>query len=142
MNLLQFHTYQEQTFDSFARKLIKNEGRNARRDIARRSQREVALSQLMQGELAQIATRDHYNFDNATFSVQGDVVTVKDMLLGYAIALLPPQRREVILLSYFLELTDPQIAELLHTEPNTIRYRKHATLRRLRKILEDMDYEK
>ena len=142
MTRAQFNAYQEQTFDSYIRKLIKNEGRNARRDIARRARREIALSQLMQSELTQVATRDCYNFESITFSVQGDTVTVNDVLLGRAIASLSPQRREVILLSYFMDRNDPQIAKLLHTETNTIRYRKRSTLRRLKEILEAMDYEK
>lgn len=66
----------------------------------------------------------------------------KDMLLGQAIASLPPMRREVILLSYFLGKNDPQIAKLLNLTPNTIRYRRQTTLQRLKEILEVLADEK
>ena len=50
MTLEQFHTYQEQTFDSFLSKLVKNESKNAKKEISRRAEREISMSQLMQGE--------------------------------------------------------------------------------------------
>jgi DNA-directed RNA polymerase specialized sigma24 family protein len=62
--------------------------------------------------------------------------------LGQAIAALPPQRRDVILLSYFMGQNDPQIGTLLHLEPQTIRYRRQTALQRLKEILENLDYEK
>jgi RNA polymerase sigma factor (sigma-70 family) len=138
----EFQTYQEQTFDSYINKLIKNESKDAKKAIARRSEREISLSQLMQDELAQIATTDTYDLENATFHVKGDSVIVHDVLLGQAIAALPPQRRDVILLSYFMGQNDPQIGTLLHLEPQTIRYRRQTALQRLKEILENLDYEK
>lgn len=138
----QFYTYQEQTFDSFMNKLIKNEGKDARKEIARRAEHEISISQLMEKEVALIAVTDTYDLGKMTFHVRNDDVTVNDVLLGQAIASLPPNRREVILLSYFLGKNDPQIGELLHLAPNTIRYRRQTTLERLKKILEALGHEK
>ena len=142
MTLLQFHTYKEQAFDSYISKVIKNEGKDAKKEIARRAQHEVAISQLFQSELAQIATSDKYEIDNMTFSVGNDTVTISDFLLGKAIAALPPQRREVILQSYFLNRNDVQIASLMHLETDTINKRRHTSLRRLKELLEALDYER
>lgn len=143
MTLSQFYTYKEQAFDSYISKLIKNEGKDAKKEIARRAQHEVAISQLFQSELAQIATSDKYEIDNMTFSViGGDTVIISDFLLGKAIAALPPQRREVILQSYFLNKNDVQIASLMHLETDTVNKRRHATLRRLKELLEALDYER
>ena len=77
-----------------------------------------------------------------TFYVRNNAITVHDMLLGQAIAALPPYRREVILLAYFMNKNDPQIGELLSVTPNTIRYRRKTSLEKLKRILEMMDYEK
>ena len=142
MTLSQFHTYKEQAFDSYISKVIKNEGKDAKKEIARRAQHEVALSQLLQSELAQIATSDKYEIDNMTFSVGNDTVTISDLLLGKALAALPPQRREVILLSYFMDKNDVQIGSLMHLETDTVNKRRHATLRRLKELLEALDYER
>ena len=142
MKLEAFYTYQEQTFDSFMAKVIKNEGKDAKKEIARRADHEISVSQLMERELAQIAAADTYDLDKMTFYVRNNAITVHDMLLGQAIAALPPYRREVILLAYFMNKNDPQIGELLNVTPNTIRYRRKTSLEKLKRILEMMDYEK
>lgn len=74
--------------------------------------------------------------------INDETVTIENMLLGQAIASLPPMRREVILLSYFLGKNDPQIAKQLNLTPNAIRYRRQTTLQRLKKILEVLADEK
>ena len=142
MKLEDFYTYQEQTFDSFMATVIKNEGKDAKKEIARRADHEISVSQLMERELAQIAAADTYDLDKMTFYVRNNAITVHDMLLGQAIAALPPYRREVILLAYFMNKNDPQIGELLSVTPNTIRYRRKTSLEKLKQILEMMDYEK
>ena len=142
MKLEAFYTYQEQTFDSFMATVIKNEGKDAKKEIARRADHEISVSQLMERELAQIAAADTYDLDKMTFYVRNNAITVHDMLLGQAIAALPPYRREVILLAYFMNKNDPQIGELLNVTPNTIRYRRKTSLEKLKRILEMMDYEK
>jgi len=142
MTLQQFYTYQEQTFDSYMGRLITNEGKDARRAISRRAKKEIAISQLSEREIANLAAPDTYEIGEMTFKVRADTVTVKDVLLGQAIAALPPARREVILLSYFLEKNDPQIGTLLNLTPNAIRYRRQTTLRLLKEILEAYKNEK
>lgn len=142
MTLEQFYTYQEQTFDSYVAIVIKNESKDAKKAITRRTEREISLSQLMQEELAQITATDEYNLESMTFFVAGDTVTIHDMLLGQALASLTPQRREVILLSYFLKKNDPQIAAILNLGKDAVFFRRKSTLQRLKDILEDLNYER
>lgn len=144
MTLQQFHTYQEQTFDSYMNKLIKNEGKDAKKEISRRAKREIPMSQLSKSEYAHIAVTDTYDLNHMdmTFSVKGDTVIIKDAFLGQALAALPPNRREVILLSYFMAKSDPQIAALLNLTSNAIRYRKMTALQRLREIMEALQNER
>lgn len=142
MTLEQFYTYQEQTFDSFLYKLIKNESKNAKKEISRRAEHEISISQLMQDELSHISITDAHDIDKMTFYVRGNEITVNDILLGQAIAVLPPNRREVILLAYFMGKNDPQIGALLNLTPNAIRYRRKKSLQRLKDILEALANEK
>lgn len=142
MTIEQFHTYQEQTFDSYITRLVKNEGKNGRKEVARRAKKEIAMSQLLDSELARLSVTDTYNVEGMTFSINDETVTIENMLLGQAIASLPPMRREVILLSYFLGKNDPQIAKQLNLTPNAIRYRRQTTLQRLKEILEVLADEK
>ncbi len=41
MTQAEFQRYQEQTFDSYVKRLIRNEGRNAKKELSRRGEREV-----------------------------------------------------------------------------------------------------
>lgn len=140
MTLEQFYTYQEQIFDSFIKKVIANEGKDARKEIARHAEHEISMTQLTEKEIAGLAIMDSYDFDKVTFHIKDDTVTINDILLGQAIAALPPRRREVILLSYFMGKNDPQIGELLNLHPNTIRYRRQTTLEKLKQILEGLEH--
>ena len=142
MTLEQFYTYQEQTFDSYIATVIKNESKDAKKEIARRAEREITLSQLTKDELAMIAEEDNYNIESITFLVDGVTITIQDMLLGEAIASLPPQRREVILLSYFMGKKDPEIAKHLNIGEDAVFFRRSSTIQLLKKILAGMNYER
>lgn len=142
MTLAQFYTYQEQTFDSFMGTLIKNEGKDARKEIARRAEHEISMSQLGKTALTPISVIDTYNLDSIPLCVRGQVVIVKDSLLGRAIASLAPKYRDVILLAYFIGKNDSQIGVILDLAPNTIRYRRQTSLQRLKDILEVLGYAK
>ncbi len=52
---------------------------------------------------------------------------------------IPPQDREVLLLSYVAELTSPEIGEMLNLSAGTVRVRIHRALRRLSDELGDHD---
>lgn len=141
MTIEQFHTYQEQTFDSFIITLIKNETKDALKELARRTEREISMSQLLTSELARIAVTDNYNVGQMTFTAGDETFTIKDAFLGMAIASLPPKLREILLLSYFVGKNDPQIAALLNLTPRTIRYRKRKTLQKLKEMMEALENE-
>lgn len=139
MTLEQFHKYQEQTFDSFTKTTIRNESANAHNEIASRMEKEVSFSCLPHDDLQSFQTVDIYRPYRKTYHVRGNVVHVYDPTLGELLQHISPQRREVILLCYFLGLTDSEIGRLLHIDHKTVNYRRSAALQRLREFLEEMD---
>ena len=66
---------------------------------------------------------------------------ITDWALGQVLRSLPPQKRDVILLSYFLDQSDSQIAKLLKMSFRTVCYRRGAALERLKLLLEGLEYE-
>ena len=52
-----------------------------------------------------------------------------------AIANLPDEKRDIILLSYFLELSDNEIAKLLNMVRSSVAYRRANTLKLLKKLM-------
>lgn len=82
MTTQEFTTYQEQTFDSYAKRLIHNEGADARKELARRAKREVQLSALSSVELSALARENGYSLEEVTLFVRGNEVNVFNAVLG------------------------------------------------------------
>ena len=138
MTIKQFQTYQEQTFDSFCKTVIRNESIDARRELAALSQHEIQLSALSPSESASLYVMDTYHPYCRTYYVCGKTVNVYDQSLGEALQFIPPWRRDIILLYYFLGYTDTEIAVLLGLSNSTVNYRRMSALRSLKDLLEGM----
>ena len=137
----QFYTYQEQTFDSFVKTVIKNKSIDIIREYARQAAREIPLSDVSPSELFdQAAIIDTYHLYSRAFSVQNCIVRVHDPVIGELLQYLTPQRREVILLYYFLDLNDTEISRLLKIDNTTVKYRRSTALKRLKEMMEEQKY--
>lgn len=97
----------------------------------------VSLDTLTEEQLARFSIFDEYSSDYYNFSTNEDDIFVKDFLVAQAIASLSEQKRDIILLSYFLHLTNAAIADLMHLSESTIHYHKANALNELRIYLEE-----
>lgn len=122
-------------FGGFCVKVLKNEARYIQREYARRREQEKSLDELTANELEQTASKDRYFNDEHVFEVMGIPVVVTGNLLADAIAQLPEEKRNVILLSYFLGMSDREISERMNVVRQTISKRRLVTLKELRKYL-------
>lgn len=114
-------------YDTLAKKTLKGEARSYLRVIARRAAREVVFSDLGANDLNQLFSLDEYAVEYLSFQVSGFDIIVKDELLGAALAALPQRKRDIVLLSYYLDMSDEEIAALLNVVRSTIfRHRKNA----------------
>ena len=114
-------------YDALAKKVLKGEARSCYRELSKRAAHEVNFSEMSEAELAQLYTLDEYESDYYRFEVSGYDVLVKNELLGEALQALPEKKRDIILLSYFLEMSDEEIGGLLNVVRSTIfRHRKTA----------------
>ena len=141
MTQSEFKTYKEQTFDSFVKTVIRNESASLFRTLSRKNNRELNFSALSDETILSFQTIDSYHPETTTFHIRGDYVTITDWALAQALKGLHPQKREVILLSYFLGHSDPQIGKLLHLSPTTIHYRRRSGLAYLKYCMEALDRE-
>ena len=136
----QYNEYLEKSFDAFCRRVIRNEAINAHKQLAVRAEKEIPLSALSYGELSTLFYEDTYRLYRKTYYVRGQSVHVCDPHLGEVLQFLSPQRREVILLTYFLDYSDADIARLLRISSPAVSNRKHAALKKLRELLEEIDH--
>lgn len=142
MTMEEFYLYQEQIFDSFSKHTIKNLSSTIHSKLDKRAEQETALSALPLAEASKLSSMDTYHLDDGmTFMVRGCPVIVQDSALGQALFSLPPKRRDVILLFYFLDKNDPQIGQILNLSTGTVNYRRATALSRLRELLEELGYE-
>ena len=70
-----------------------------------------------------------------TFEVIGHSVCIDDEALAEAISALPVDRRDIILLSYFLDMSDAEIANVLNMVRRSVAYRRTSTLKLLKKLM-------
>ena len=142
MDEQEFILYQEQSFDSFCKTLIRNEGKDARKVIARREKDEISFSYLPDMIMSQFGREDSYPWSQVSFIIGDKVVIVEDEILAKAISMLPGDRRDIILLFYFLEKTDKQIGAAMDLSLDTVYYRRRDSLKKLRRLMEDLNSEK
>ena len=128
--------HKQHAFDSFCKSLLKNEMRDYFRELKNRAKREVNFSELSEQELAQLFTMDEYFKVTYSFNVLGKDIIVSDNRIAEALKTLSADRRDIILLSYFLDMTDEEIAERLNLVRRTVAYRRASTLKQLKKFME------
>ena len=75
-------------------------------------------------ELAQLYTEDKYFVSEQIFNVLGLNVIVTDDVIAEALQSLPERKRDIILLSYFLELSDREIGDKLNMLRSTVQYQR------------------
>lgn len=128
-------------FGGFCTRVLKNEAARIHNEFARQRDREKSLGELTPGELSQIATADKPFMGEHVFDVLGKPVVVTGDLLAEAIAKLPADKRDIILLSYFLGMSDREISEQLKVVRQTISKRRAKTLQELRDYLEKEGFD-
>ena len=128
-------------FGGFCNRVLKNEVNRIMNEYARQRDREKSLDALTPDELTQAACYDKYFQDEYIFEVLGRKIIVVGDLLAEALAQLPESKRDVILLSYFLGMTDIEISQRLNAVRSTISKRRNSILKELREYLEKEGFE-
>ena len=123
-------------FDSYCRKVLREEARDYVRGLARQGEREVSLSGLSEEEMARLYVLDEYPSEQFHFDVQGYDIAVKDERLADALGALSDDKRDIVLLAYFLDMTDQEIADKLNVVRRTVQYRRASSLKEMKKRLE------
>lgn len=129
--------FNEITFEAFAKTAIDNAIINARKEQARRAKVEITFSELPEKLLLSLATSPMKDTEDAPamFQVKGYEVDVHDPCLGQALRFLTPRDREIILLSYFLDMKDREIAEILDISRSAVQRHRVSAQEKLKVLL-------
>jgi len=116
--------------------VLKRTAIDIQREAKRRGEREVTFSAMSAWEFAELAVTDKYFADECSFSVLGENVGVNDNGLAEALTALPADKRNIVLMSFFFDMTDAEIAGRLNMARRTVAYQRTSTLKELKKIME------
>ena len=128
--------HKQHTFDTYCKRILKNESSDYHRRMNVLTKHEIPLSELPQEILQQLAVWDEYFKDTYRFEAKGFEIFVADGLLAEALKTLPQDRLEIVLLYYFLGMSDPEIAAHLNLVRRTVAYRRTSSLQELKKFME------
>lgn len=107
-----------------------------------RRKHEVMFSEMPETELNRLYTMDDLDLDNHYFQVFGYDIVVRDELIAEALQSLTEKKRNVILMSYFMDMSDEEIARQMKLVRSTIHEHRKRSLELLKNILEESTDEK
>ena len=127
--------HKQHAFDSFCKKVLKCEACNGYREISRRKKHSIPFSELPGDAMEQLAAYDRYPWEYNTFILGGDVILIENDLLADALNALPQDNRDILLMYWFLEMADREIAERMNLARRTINNRRLKSYRLLKELM-------
>lgn len=136
MTEIELQEYHEHVFDAFCKRVIRNASVDAFRASKRKQKTEMDIDDPMVAYIHSIQAHDTYTLYSKTFYVKNQPIVVRDKHLGESLQYIIPQKRAVILLSFFGGCNDTEVANILGVSPTSIARRKKSALIRLRELME------
>ncbi|WP_039656490.1 sigma-70 family RNA polymerase sigma factor [Clostridium tyrobutyricum] len=132
----------EAQFDCLTKKVIKYERSKYYRNISRHLRNEISFSDLLEVELEKFHSVDKYSIEYTAFNVFGMEVQIMDEQLSKVLKVLPDKKRNIILLSYFMDMSDLEIGKLMNLVRSTIYRHRLSILKEIKKLYwEESKYE-
>ncbi|WP_040984503.1 RNA polymerase sigma factor [Oceanobacillus jeddahense] len=132
-----FQTTIENQFDYICKRAMEDERKNYFKYLSRISKQEISFSDIGDYLVNQFSTVDHYATDLQMFTLYGSRIGVKSNLLGEALRNLSVKKRNIILLYYFMEMSDTEIAELLKLSRSTVYRHRTSGLALIKKFIKE-----
>lgn len=127
----------EYQFDSFCKTVLRNQARDIYKANKRINEKFISLELLTPAELCELSIYDDYDSNYTHIVVYDYKIRIADYLVAKAIEQLPKKKQDVILLSFFLNMTNADIGRLMNLAESTVHYHRTNALKELRKIMEE-----
>lgn len=133
--------YHECSFDAFCKKAIRNLAVDAKRIYWKKTMT-TSDEELLATYVKSLMTEDTYDLNKyeKIYYVNGLKVVVTNETVGEALKFIMPNKRAVLLLSFFMDYRDSEIARTLRITNSTVAYRKKQALKQLKVLLEGKKY--
>ena len=107
-------------FDRACILAINGEAANYFKALDRYGKRETSFSELSEVQLGELYTVDEYSVENFFFQVLEYDIEVKDPKIAMALEKLTERKRNVILLYFFMDMNDVEIAKSMNLVRSTV----------------------
>ena len=135
MNTSSFEHIVRIQFNALMMTVIKCTVKSRNRQFARRSKREILFCELSDTKNLECGTTDKYSCDYISFEVLNFTMQLSNEELAVALYKLSSKERDVILLHYFQNMSDQEIAELYHVSRSAVYRRRSNGLKKLKVLL-------
>ena len=122
-------------FNALMMTVIKCTVKSRNRQFARRSKHEILFCELSDTKNLECGTTDKYSCDYISFEVLNFTMQISNEKLAVALYKLSSKERDVILLHYFQNISDQEIAELYHVSRSAVYRRRSNGLKKLKVLL-------
>ena len=124
-------------FESCLKKVVRHVVKDYQQGLKRRKDKEIPFCELPEIFVENFAVRDDYETDYTIFSVCGIDIRVLDDERAEALKKLPERKRNTLLMYYFLEMTESEIANLQKITQSGVFRNRHHALETMKKILKE-----
>jgi hypothetical protein len=125
-------------FDWFCKLVLHGEKVNYEREMEYRSYHEISISYLTDKELNYFSAIDEYTVESEIFHVLNYDIEIKNELLSEALKYLSEKKRTIVLLSFFMGMSDTDIAKYMKLARSTIHHHRTNSIRILKKFMEEI----
>lgn len=116
-------------FESYAKAVIRNYGRNLRRSLFRRQKHEV----VEEAPCLTLSSEDHYPSDDHKLEVAGRAYIIHNEAVYNALLCLPETKMEALILHFWEPQTDAKLAQHFGVTDRTIRKWRRQSLEDIRR---------
>ena len=124
-------------FDCKLKRVVKGIVRNYRKELKRRRNKEISYCELPEIVVESLAVWDDYDTDYTIFNVCGYDIRVYDDELAEALKQLSERNRETLLMYYFLEMNNEEIAKKQNISRSGVFQNRHNSLALMKKLLKE-----
>lgn len=122
-------------FESCLKKVVRHVVKDYQQELKRRKEKEISFCELPDLIVEKFSAWDEYDCDYTIFNVCGNDIRVYDDELAEALKKLSDRNRENLLMYYFLEMNNEEIAKAQNISRSGAFQNRHNSLEFMKKIL-------
>ena len=122
-------------FESCLKKVVRHVVKDYEQELKRRKDKEIPFCELPEIMIEKLAVMDDYDTDYTIFNVCSFDIRVFNDELAEALKQLPEKKRNILLMFYFLEMSDIEIGKLLNIDRRSSLRNRTSSLQKMKQIL-------